>query len=439
MAVSEHSWDRPGRGTPPPSPDRAARAVWTRNLPGTAILCLVAFTAAAAPERLNYDVGAAVVLAIAVTGLLPRPRVADVLALLLAVWAFATLMWNITPQPDRFAAYLYAWVAGLFIAVRHMIRCGGQPLLIGYGYLAGGAVTAVRLISGVDESQAAHRTDAMDLSVRFGIEGVNYNYTSYTLVTAAMLALVLLQTHQHGRAVKVCLYALVGLCGYGVWLTGTRGGLVALGLGAAYLILSRVLLRLTWTVVAVATPVLLVAVPLGMTGDRQLLWWEGLLGRSTGDLAGRLYIWPDALSMWSDSFLVGNGVGAFQVMGSYQIGAHNLLLTLGNDLGLVGLLLYAGVFAAAIAGQVRRVPAARRPIGLFLAMLLPVWLTGHWETSAGVWLTLGLLSVVIPQPAAAPRPDRRVRPASWPAPAPSGRHGRTGDAVPVGISGAGRR
>lgn len=159
--------------------------------------------------------------------------------------------------------------------------------------------------------------------------------------------------------------------------------------------------RLCALIAAAAAPVALALVPLGIT-ESALLWFESYLGqRTTGDLSGRLVVWPEALAAWSDSLFLGNGPGVFPISNSMGIGAHNLVLTVGNDLGLLGLLIYVAVVASALAVAWLRSASGPRLVSVFLIALLPIWLTGHWEVAMGFWLLLAAVSV-FPSAAAAP-------------------------------------
>lgn len=75
---------------------------------------------------------------------------------------------------------------------------------------------------------------------------------------------------------------------------------------------------------------------------------ERLVGTfESGDIAetttGRIYLWETALAGWWQSPIMGNGWGSFVYVwpgGNLSIYAHNELLQLMNDVGLVGLLLF---------------------------------------------------------------------------------------------------
>ncbi|GAA3735709.1 hypothetical protein GCM10022225_18040 [Plantactinospora mayteni] len=360
--------------------------------PSVALLCVVAFLAAWA--RHQQLIGICLAIAIVLSGRMPRLRVPEVLALALGFWAYATLWWTDSFDITLSSAYRYAGACLLFVAARHLCTTRRNMLLVGYSYLAACVLRAFQVILESLAEGAPTRSEAFDLSVRFGITETNINFTAYSFVTAAVLSVLLLSVPGQPRVARFGLYAVLPVLAYAVLLTGTKGALIALALGAGYLVLSRLSARVMWILAAVIVPVLLVLVPLGLGSDR-LIWLDVSFGdRSTGDMSGRLVIWPYAASSWWDAFLLGQGAGTFPVTNPLGVGAHTLLLTVGNDLGLFGLLLFAAVFAAALRRPASRsTPQGRRLAGFLLTSLLPIWLTGHWETALGVWLTLGLLSV----------------------------------------------
>ncbi|MET0418965.1 MAG: hypothetical protein ABW022_23370, partial [Actinoplanes sp.] len=135
-------------------------------------------------------------------------------------------------------------------------------------------------------------------------------------------------------------------------------------------------------------------VPFGMAPQAELLWLDRLYGRPTGDISGRLSIWPYALSTWSESPLGGSGAGVFIGTNPFEIGPHNLLLTVGNDLGLVGVALYFGTIAGALVVAARTGRAGLLTACAFVAVMLPICLTGQWETSLAFWLVLALVTVL---------------------------------------------
>lgn len=73
------------------------------------------------------------------------------------------------------------------------------------------------------------RGGALDLNVRYGIEGYNINFTAYSLVTGCVLAIVVTNVSGLPRLIKLGIYAMLPVLAYAVLLSGTRGALVALG------------------------------------------------------------------------------------------------------------------------------------------------------------------------------------------------------------------
>ncbi|WP_091095945.1 O-antigen ligase family protein [Micromonospora citrea] len=357
-----------------------------------AILSGVAFLACWSVDQ-TY-LAPALLVAVTLSGRFPRPGLVDVLALLLGVWVVASLGWTVDTSATRSAVYLYGTCVLLLVAVRHIVTTTRDLLAVGGAFLAGCLVRTFQLIREPSVSGDLGRAGAFDLSVRYGIEGFNINLTAYTMVAGILLAVLLGAVGGLPRAARLVLYAIVAMLGYAVLLSGTRGALAALLLGAVYLLCSRATPRACWRVAVVVVPAALLLIPLGM-GEAALLRLDGLVvDRATGDLAGRMLVWPEAAAIWGQSPLAGIGAGAFTAVSSWGIGAHSLALTLGADLGLVGVLCYAAVLAAAVRPVGRASQLGARLAGLFLVMFLPIWLTGHWEAALAAWLPLALLSLV---------------------------------------------
>jgi O-antigen ligase len=360
------------------------------------LICAVAFVAAWSPKLAATYGGAAAVIAILVSCRLPRLRLADVLAGLTAVWALgSTLLGTVDPSITRWLAYMYASACLVFIAARHVVTNRTHLLTVALAHLAGCAATSVTLIIGA-RSNTDHRDALLDYNIRFGVDGININYTSYTFVTGAVLAVVLLRVGPRSLVIRATLVGALLALVYGVLLTGSKGATLGLILGASFLALATISSPLAWTVARVCVPVLILLVP--FTSSRfsaTARWLDTLFGRETGDLSGRLEVWPLGVSAWMEQPFTGLGPGVFRMVNPLQIGPHNLLLAVGTDLGLVGVLLYGSAVAAALAGAAGQAGhVGRIAAGLFAMSLLPIWMSGHWEYAQGAWLVLALLSSV---------------------------------------------
>jgi O-antigen ligase len=382
-------------GHGPNNEQRIGRA--DRSTIGLALLAGIAFLAAWSPGAAAWvysAIAAAAAILLNVHRL--RLRTPDVLAGLIAAWAFATVLWTVDEVISQRSASMYATACLLFVAARQVIRTRSQLVAVAVAHLAGCAATAAKLISTARDDLSPQRVSTFDYSVRYGVDGVNFNYTAYTLVTGAVLAVVLLYVAPSRAIVRAGLLSLVAVFVYGVILTGCKGATIGLLLGAAGLLAAHLNSRITWNVSWPLVPALLVLVPLVLpySFGSWTQFLDGLFGRETGDLSGRLEVWSYALSASLDHPLLGIGSGVFYAANPSGIPPHTLIFTLTTDVGIIGVLLYASVFATALIRTTSGSALGRKLATVFTISLLPIWLSGQWEYAPAVWLVLALLSVL---------------------------------------------
>lgn len=120
--------------------------------------------------------------------------------------------------------------------------------------------------------------------------------------------------------------------------------------------------------------------------------------RGMGTAGYRTQIWRAGLSVFARHPIAGVGAGGFStsvvpVLGA-RFAAHSTLLSVAVDLGLVGLVLYLGAFAAALRGMLRRAGDQE----IFGLALLASWLVGtaalSWDHRKTTWLVLLLCSAL---------------------------------------------
>ncbi len=181
---------------------------------------------------------------------------------------------------------------------------------------------------------------------------------------------------------------LLGVFGYGVVLTRSRGGFLGLVSGAAVLGVSRWGWRKTVLVACAVVPILL------EVGGRQTH-----LSLAQDTAQGRLQLWSQGLALLRQSPLLGIGYGNYV----QQIGlvAHNSFLQAYVELGLLGGTLFLGAFCYAIAslaalGRCRQclVDAPMRRLQPLLLVLLVAYGVGMMTLSrtyiVPTYLVLGL-------------------------------------------------
>lgn len=158
-----------------------------------------------------------------------------------------------------------------------------------------------------------------------------------------------------------------------------------------------------------------IALSIGLI-DSILIYFDFLSNRGTGDLSGRLQIWPEAIRYITEYPLFGIGPGAFLDVGILQVGAHNLILTVLLDTGLLGLLTMS-LFFTSLLSFVRGSIGGDKgqfTITLFVLYFVPIAMSGHWEVSPFSWILLGFMYAFAkmlkqPVPANLQRRSQRAR------------------------------
>jgi O-antigen ligase len=239
------------------------------------------------------------------------------------------------------------------------------------------------------------------------------NFLAASLVLALAIAVFLLPTTRGGA--RAVLVASAGVCLAGIWLTQSRGGLIAVVVMVLGTIVAGGRLRGRATVGALAVAAF--AVP----------WFAFVeppskAGRifqlGAGGGTGRTDLWAVALRVFRDHPLVGVGSNNFPVVeAKYVLGGlnlprfdlvlkglptHNLYLQILAELGAVGFLLFAAVVGAALVAGVRGYRAAAAAGDLELELLGRALVIGFLglmtayiflsaEVEKQLWLMVGLL------------------------------------------------
>lgn len=318
-----------------------------------------------------------------------RLRLADALAIAYTSWTSLSLLWAHDGPATQLAAVNQIGVLAIFVAIRVVATTRRSVTVIATGYLFGATYSVFLLVS-----QNREATFVAELStIRYGIGNLNFNYLSYALVTGLTVVILLWRTSYQKRALRLLLLCLVPLFAFGLLQSGSRGG----ALGALLLIAWVALWR--WSPGrGVQLPVLLLmgggALALTPILDGWLQSVDLSLTRSTGDLAGRLTIWPYARDVVAESPFIGSGAGGFRMLNPFGIGTHNIVLETVSGLGLVGLVLLAAFAYQAIVVETRYADPHSRAlvIGGYIMASTPILLSGHWEYSPAGWAALALFS-----------------------------------------------
>ncbi len=128
---------------------------------------------------------------------------------------------------------------------------------------------------------------------------------------------------------------------------------------------------------------------------------------SARDLNGRIDIWRRGYAAFLDAPFVGVGAGGFEnAIGAARgsgLAAHNAILGIAVEHGLVGLLFFLGVLAALLHRAWKNAPQERKLWVLLLLAWCVAAMSLSWENREMTWLLWGMC-------AAQPKPARRSSP-----------------------------
>ena len=187
-----------------------------------------------------------------------------------------------------------------------------------------------------------------------GIEGPYYaRYTVENIETDNMAILlafgipmgVWLYTQAKHWAGKLFNLGAIPIVFYGIFLTGTRTGLVCGIIGLMYLAFTQrnasFNLKMVYFGITIGAAVAVVSFAPKTSVERIFSIGEAV---ASGDLNYREVIWQHTLSVWADNPLVGGGTGSLgYTLNSYHVNfewAHNAYVQILGENGLIGLAIY---------------------------------------------------------------------------------------------------
>lgn len=303
-------------------------------------------------------------------------------------WMYLTTTWAINPaswQPFYFTASL----AVTFLFGRHAIRTLQQTRIVAYAYIISVFGAVVRAL--VENQGLLTQNATTGVTARLSVGDLNANYLGYSLVGGLAVIVFLWATAETRKAKAWLLVASVGIF-VGLQITGTRGAALGALILAIWVIACWIVKRPPFAALVLAVTSMSVIIATG-----SLEGWLRSLDygdRATGDLSGRLNIWPVARTLWDESWLVGSGPWAMRASTNPGIDAHNFILEIGSAQGIIGVALFIALLVAALWWDNRDADPRFRKfiIGAFIAASAPAYLSGAWETTAAAWVLLMIMS-----------------------------------------------
>jgi O-antigen ligase len=300
--------------------------------------------------------------------------------------------------------------AVLFLIIFTAVRTPKQAIGFVGAFVAGATIDALYgiLFAPSDPSEASRLASSI----------TNPNELATILVAALVLSFGLVAALRDQPIARLAALAAGTLCAAGIFLTGSRGGLVSLSVAlAAFLIIGA-----RWR-----GRLLVVIVAVFLAGFGYFTYLASPETRShistVGSGTGRLDLWTVGWRMVEQHPLEGVGAGNFPISSvhyllqpgalarsDYIVGTpkvvHNTYLQLWTELGLVGLILFLSIVAFCLYAALKaagafarqgdvRMEVIARATFVGLAALLAADFFGSRLTNKEVWLLLGLAPALL--------------------------------------------
>lgn len=325
---------------------------------------------------------------------LTRPVVlvnrASLYLILYIVLITASYVWSL--RYENWGNTIFWWLLCImtYFSARSAPRKASDFRLMLFAFFIGMLITLSKLQLSFDEWG--------NTSARFSVAGHNTNFTAYVLSGGLFLFLAIWVHLGATRVMWLMFPVWIGVTIYAQILLGARGAILSSVLTLCVFLLRRIIPNAGLKAIVVVMLLIGFSVSLGLAQLLMSFFDTIFAGRSTGDLSNRGVIWAEAFTyLFSNPFL-GIGPGSFAEVSELNAGAHNLLLTISLESGLLGLFLFSGFVFLFLRGVYRRSRTPREGLTLlamFMCFWLPIVTSGHWELAPFSWLLLAFFERLV--------------------------------------------
>jgi O-antigen ligase len=338
-------------------------------------------------------------------------RPLTLMTLVFLCWVFASVTWASQQEAALAKMITFTGVFALMVIVG-MLEVRYLVLLW--------LTTAISSVISIPAALASSQGEAMDTGGRFSGEAIDPN--EY----ACLLVIVFLVAYFGLRRYKILTYALAPILFFGVFASLSRTALITLVAAPMLAVFvrrssvrlgGRTLLMYGLGTLALAGVVL--AIP--WVGESVWERYMTLLQyNNQATWSGRWDIWRGALQVIVSHPFLGVGTGNFpyaavdysqyvtrlSAQGEQGGVAHNILLSVASELGLVGLALFLGIFFFAFKTLLPIIQRSALGTGVFLG-LIAFTIAGMaltWEDEKIGWVLFGSVLSLQLQPSVRPAP-----------------------------------
>jgi len=268
----------------------------------------------------------------------------NLMALMLGAWHLIALMWSLDHEWGSKAANTFTQLVLVSIVYTYMINDAYKLRWAYLAYVAGSMVAFCIIFSNFVRGIYGPYFG------RYTIENIETDSMAIILSLAIPMA-VWLFTQYKKPIPKMLSLMCVPVLFYGIFLTGTRTGLVTGMVGIMYLVFTQRKASFNLKIIYAGVFIALVGAVISLAPkesvERIFSIGEAI---QTGDLNSRETIWQFSLESWKEQPIIGGGTGSLgNSLNRYHIefkSAHNSYIQLLTEHGIIGLGIYFLMFGS---------------------------------------------------------------------------------------------
>jgi len=268
----------------------------------------------------------------------------NLMALILGCWHLIALIWSPAEEAAIKAANTFTQLVLVSLVYTYMIndiyKLRGAYLAYVIGAMVAFGIIFSNFLRGIEGPYFG----------RYTIENIETDSMAIILSLAIPMAVWLFREYKN-PIVKLACLGCVPVLFYGIFLTGTRTGLVTGMVGLMYLVFTQRKASFNLKLFYIASSIAFVTVFLSLAPKASV---ERIfsIGQAieTGDLNSREIIWQYSLESWKEQPIIGGGTGSLgNSLNRYHINfdsAHNSYIQLITEHGVIGLGIYFLMFGS---------------------------------------------------------------------------------------------
>jgi O-antigen ligase len=341
---------------------------------------------------------------LAISDRIRKPNAYIVTCVLFLLWTALSILWSHSPAMTFSMIKTYTQLVLMALIVWNIYTSRWMVNYALWAYLLGAYISAIIVV----RNFVAGAVFMEGLTVaRYTAAGQDPNDLGVLLSIGVPIAIWLGGTQKLNGFIRILVYSFIPMAIFSILLTASRTALIALAVGLFFAIVMPSKLKFrTRAIVLVLLIVGLFYVQSLVPG--KTLERLGQIGSSisSGDLEGRGAIWSQGISLFVANPILGVGSGAFASAIDLQRVAHNVVISIAAETGIIGLALFGTMFLLVILAAFRH-PSPDRYLWLTIIACWTIGsLTLNWEFRKQTWMLFALIVSSADSPPQSNQPKR---------------------------------